>query len=198
MKHSFTAMVTIAAAAGFAGMVQAQTTAPATTPPAQTFQGAAPSAQYNQNQSTAAPSAQAAPTAAPTTNSQAGMQQPTGMQQPAPTAMQQPAGMQPSASAGLSSRGMSRDDLMQAQEQLQAQGLYRGPIDGVMGSGTRRGLAQFQRQNGLPPSGTLDPQPLASLSGGGMSNAGSPSVGGGTPPVGTSAPLGATGQSYNS
>ena len=87
---------------------------------------------------------------------------------------------------------------MQAQEQLQAQGLYRGPIDGMMGNGTRRGLAQFQRQNGLPPSGTLDPQTLASLSGGGMSNAASPSVGGGTPPVGTSAPLGATGQSYNS
>jgi len=217
MKHSFTTMVTIAAAAGFAGMVQAQTTAPTTTPPAQSFQGATPSAQYNPYQSSAAPSAQAAPTAAPTTDSQAGMQQPAGMrqptamQQPASTAMQQPAGMQPSSSAGLSSRGSAaQDDLMRAQEQLQAQGLYRGPIDGVMGSGTRRGLAQFQRQNGLPPSGTLDPQTLASLSGGGMSNAGSPSVGGGTPPVGTSAPLGtgtqagtsgplgASGQSYNS
>jgi peptidoglycan hydrolase-like protein with peptidoglycan-binding domain len=216
MKHSFTAMVTIAAAAGFAGMVQAQTTAPTTTPPAQSFQGAAPSAQYNQYQSTTAPSYQTGPNAAPTTDSQAGMQQPTamqqptGMQQPAPTAMQQPAGMQPSSSAGLSSRSSAaRDDLMRAQEQLQAQGLYRGPIDGVMGSGTRRGLAQFQRQNGLPPSGTLDPQTLASLSGGGMSNAGSPSVGGGTPPVGTSAPLGtgtqagsgaplgASGQNYN-
>src|SRR5204862_7090953 len=97
-----------------------------------------------------------------------GMQQPTGRQQPAPTAMQQPAGMQPSASAGVSSRGMSRDDLMQAQEQLQAQGLYRGPIDGMMGNGTRRGLAQFQRQNGLPPSGTLDPPTLATPSAGGM------------------------------
>jgi hypothetical protein len=213
MKHSFTTMVTIAAAAGFAGMVQAQTTAPTTTPPAQSFQGTTPSAQYNQYQSGAAPSAQAAPAI----NSQAGMQQragvqqPTAMQQPASTAMQQPAGMQPSSSAGLSSRGSAaQDDLMRAQEQLQAQGLYRGPIDGVMGSGTRRGLAQFQRQNGIPPSGTLDPQTLASLSGGGMSNAGSPSVGGGTPPVGTSAPLGtgtqagtsgplgASGQSYNS
>src|SRR5215211_3931663 len=97
-------MVTIAAAASFAGMVQAQTTAPTTTPPAQSFQGATPSAQYNQHQSTAAPSAQAVPNAAATTNSQAGMQQPTGMQQHAPTAMEQPAGMQPSASAGLSSR----------------------------------------------------------------------------------------------
>jgi peptidoglycan hydrolase-like protein with peptidoglycan-binding domain len=82
--------------------------------------------------------------------------------------------------------------MMQAQEQLQAQGLYRGPIDGIMGSGTRRALAQFQRRNGLPPSGTLDQQTLASLSSGGIPGANSASSGTATPPTGNNAPVGTT------
>jgi hypothetical protein len=220
-----TAMLALVSAAGLAGMVQAQTMAPPTTQPAQGVQGTAPSNQY---QSTAAPNYQTAPAGAATTAPQAGVQQPTTMQQPTamqqsttmqqPTAMQQsttmqqPTAMQPSTSA-VSSRSLTRDDLMQAQQQLQAQGLYRGPIDGVMGSGTRRALVQFQRQSGLPVTASLDQQTLDSLSGGGLSSTANPSMGASTanpsmgastPPVGTGAPIGTSApggtssQTYNS
>lgn len=191
MKHSLTAMLTIISAAGFAGMVQAQTTAPSTTAPSQSPQGTAP---YNQYQSTAVPSYQtaptAAPTAAPTTTPQASTQQPTMTQQPA--TMQQSSTMQPSTTSAYWSRNLTQDDVRQAQQQLQAMGLYRGPVDGLIGSGTKRALARFQRQNGLPMTATLDEQTMQRLSG-----TATPSVGASTTPPATTAPLGAGGGNYN-
>jgi Putative peptidoglycan binding domain len=42
-----------------------------------------------------------------------------------------------------------------AQRALAAKGLYRGPIDGVVGSRTTQAIRAFQRQNGLPGNGSL-------------------------------------------
>lgn len=196
MKHSLTAMLTIISAAGFAGMVQAQTTAPSTTAPSQSPQGTAP---YNQYQSTAVPSYQtaptAAPTAAPTTTPQASTQQPTMTQQPA--TMQQSSTMQPSTTSAYWSRNLTQDDVRQAQQQLQAEGLYRGPIDGVIGDGTKRALARFQQQNGLPRTATLDEQTMQQLSGQQLSGVATPSAGASTTPLGTAPPLEAGGANYN-
>ena len=140
MKHTLTATLAIVSAAGFAGMVQAQTKAPSTTAPSPGAQTTAPSYQY---QSTTAPNYQAAPgyQTSPTAAPQASTQQPMTTQRPSttqyPTAMQQPTAMPPSMASDVPSGALTRDGLMQAQEQLHAQGLYRGPVDGVMGSGTR-------------------------------------------------------------
>lgn len=38
-------------------------------------------------------------------------------------------------------------------------GFYRGPIDGILGGGSRRAIAAFQSRNGLRPTGVVD-QPL--------------------------------------
>ena len=195
MKHTLTATLAIVSAAGFAGMVQAQTMTPSTTAPSAGAQTTAPSYQY---QSTTAPNYQAAPSyqTSPTAAPQASTQPPTATQRPNtaqyPTAMQQPTTMPPSMASDVPSSRLTRDNLMQAQEQLQAQGHYRGPIDGVMGSGTRRALARFQRQNGLPVTARLDQQTLDSLSGGGLGSTASQAVGASTPPVGARTPMGTT------
>ncbi len=53
----------------------------------------------------------------------------------------------------------------QAQSALQAKGLYDGPIDGIVGPRTRQAVAQFQRQEGLPATATLDAPTLQHLVG---------------------------------
>ncbi len=53
--------------------------------------------------------------------------------------------------------------LVAIQVQLARRGLYRGPIDGVFGSGTRRAVEMYQRQNGLPVTGMIDQRLLAHL-----------------------------------
>src|SRR5436853_6228259 len=122
MKHSLTAVIAIATAAGFAGMVQAQTTtttstAPGgTTPPSAQATAPAPQAQAN----TAAPS----PSAAPANPAMA-----PGAAAPASQASMQPS----SGSSGFWSRNISQDEVRQAQQQLKTQGLYNGPIDGMTG-----------------------------------------------------------------
>jgi hypothetical protein len=42
------------------------------------------------------------------------------------------------------------------QRELRREGYYRGPIDGVIGLGTRRAIAAFQRDNGLAPTGRIN------------------------------------------
>jgi Putative peptidoglycan binding domain len=51
----------------------------------------------------------------------------------------------------------------QAQSKLAALGHDPGPLDGVAGGGTRRGVLSFQRQSGLPETGVLDPATLEKL-----------------------------------
>jgi peptidoglycan hydrolase-like protein with peptidoglycan-binding domain len=44
-----------------------------------------------------------------------------------------------------------KDDIRWAQLELRYRGLYKGPLDGVLGPETRQALAQFQKNNGLGP-----------------------------------------------
>jgi hypothetical protein len=62
-------------------------------------------------------------------------------------------------------RHVSRNEVRQIQERLQANGLYRGRIDGIDGPETRQALSQFQQNNGLQATGRLDRQTMASLRG---------------------------------
>jgi len=60
---------------------------------------------------------------------------------------------------------LSKDDIRQAQLELRNMGLYNGSLDGVIGPETRRGLVQFQKDNGLHQTATLDPQTMNALVG---------------------------------
>jgi hypothetical protein len=44
------------------------------------------------------------------------------------------------------------------QSALARRGYYGGPVDGVVGSGTRSAIRQFQYDNGLPVTGQIDGQ----------------------------------------
>jgi len=48
---------------------------------------------------------------------------------------------------------------------LQSRGLYRGPVDGVAGPGTRRGVVKLQRRAGIAVDGIAGPQTFAALGG---------------------------------
>ena len=60
---------------------------------------------------------------------------------------------------------MSRAEISDIQQKLQADNLYQGKIDGVLGRETRRALAEYQRQNGLRVTANLDRQTRNSLLG---------------------------------
>src|SRR5258708_8742786 len=93
MKHSLTAVIAIATAAGFAGMAQAQTTtAPAGTAP-QSVQTTAPATQAPAN--TAATSPSAAPANPNMAAPQAGTQHPTGGDRFSPRRLSQHDGLSP-------------------------------------------------------------------------------------------------------
>ncbi len=49
------------------------------------------------------------------------------------------------------------------QQELQRLGYYRGSLDGTYGPMTRRALLNYQRDNGLPVTGEIDQDTLASL-----------------------------------
>ena len=51
----------------------------------------------------------------------------------------------------------------EVQAQLQRDGYYNGPIDGVLGPMTREGIAAFQADNGLAVTSTVDEPTLSSL-----------------------------------
>jgi peptidoglycan hydrolase-like protein with peptidoglycan-binding domain len=85
----------------------------------------------------------------------------------------------------------SRSDVRQIQQRLSADGLYRGPIDGIDGPQMRQALRQYQKNNGLPVTGRLDSQTTASLTGGNGPGIGSttPATNGSdmNPPAGSNA-----------
>ena len=60
---------------------------------------------------------------------------------------------------------LSKDDIRQAQLELRNMGLYNGSLDGVVGPETKRGLEQFQKDNGLDRTATLDGQTMVALFG---------------------------------
>src|SRR4029077_12386263 len=56
-----------------------------------------------------------------------------------------PTGLAPSLSSQANPQNSSADQVRTAQEQLQAAGLYRGPVDGLMDPDTRAAIARFQQ-----------------------------------------------------
>jgi len=60
--------------------------------------------------------------------------------------------------------GMSPDQItVDVQQQLQADGYYDGPIDGVLGPMTREAIAAFQADNGLSATSVIDEPTLDAL-----------------------------------
>jgi len=61
---------------------------------------------------------------------------------------------------GLASSGSSQPSqghlVRDAQSELQREGLYRGPIDGILGPETRQAIAGYQAREGLEQTATLD------------------------------------------
>jgi peptidoglycan hydrolase-like protein with peptidoglycan-binding domain len=57
----------------------------------------------------------------------------------------------------------SPSTVRQAQQQLKAQGLYQGPIDGVLSTDTKTAISKFQQKNGLVQTAMLDQQTIDHL-----------------------------------
>ena len=62
-----------------------------------------------------------------------------------------------------SHRLMTGDDVRQLQERLLEMGFDVGRADGIFGRQTARSLAQFQREVGLSPDGSMGPDTMAAL-----------------------------------
>jgi hypothetical protein len=216
MKYSPTVPLALVLAVGIAGAAAAQTTA---SPGAasNTPQPIAPDTQAQATYSQPQPSAVQPPAAYGQAQPDAMQPQATyGQAQPmpgqAPPATQQGYNqpranpnmpMQPAAGQAQN----NSEQVRSAQQQLRAAGLYHGPIDGQMDPDTRAAIANFQQQNGLQRSATLDEQTLNRMTTG--RNTGSGSSAPGTPamaPVGnqeetpapTGAPMGAGGNTGKS
>jgi hypothetical protein len=86
---------------------------------------------------------------------------------PAQQALQQDRFQNPSASTNPSrlSLGSRGAQVAQLQSQLQAQGYYRGAIDGNFGKATQSAVKNFQRSNGIRPSGVVGTRTWATAHG---------------------------------
>jgi peptidoglycan hydrolase-like protein with peptidoglycan-binding domain len=87
-------------------------------------------------------------------------------------------------------RVASRDTVRQAQQKLADEGLYRGPVDGLMGPQTKAALSAYQQKNGLQQTARLDQATRDRLALGqgaptvaGAKPATEPSAGSSTPPA---------------
>lgn len=58
-----------------------------------------------------------------------------------------------------------KDDIRWAQVELRFRGLYKGSLDGVLGRETKHALEQFQQQNRLHRTASLDAQTWEALTG---------------------------------
>jgi peptidoglycan hydrolase-like protein with peptidoglycan-binding domain len=98
--------------------------------------------------------------------------------------------MASTSQSGADMGRLPRADIQNVQQKLQQDGLYRGRIDGLVGPGTQQALRSYQQKNGLPVTGTLDQQTMASLngSGAGMGSSTMPNAGNdmNTPPTSNS------------
>jgi peptidoglycan hydrolase-like protein with peptidoglycan-binding domain len=82
------------------------------------------------------------------------------------------------------SAALANDDIRQAQQELQVQGFYDGPIDGALNEKTQAAVYKYQGENGLSVTGSLDQATVRSL----RQDAGI--AGSSTPPNGTGRPTG--------
>lgn len=169
MNRTSMAALAICLAAGMAGMAQAQTS-PSTTP-SPGMGGTAPSLGA---QSQTPPSTATSPSYS---TSQSSM----------------PHGSMPQNSMQGAAAEPTQADIQQAQQQLKAQGLYHGAIDGEIGPKTKMAISRFQRRNGLPATAMLDQQTLQRLEGSATSGAGSTMA-----PTSPQAPNASAGSNMNS
>ena len=58
---------------------------------------------------------------------------------------------------------MGSNEVRRAQQALQADGYYRGRIDGLDGPQTRQAVMEFQKEQGIQQTGRLDEQTMAGL-----------------------------------
>jgi hypothetical protein len=59
--------------------------------------------------------------------------------------------------------GVNRSLVVQVQRRLASAGYYSGPIDGIVGSGTRRAIRAYERSHGLPIDGAIHRRLLATM-----------------------------------
>ncbi len=59
--------------------------------------------------------------------------------------------------------GVNGSLVVQVQRRLASAGYYSGPIDGVIGSGTRRAIRAYERSHGLPVDGVIHRRLLATM-----------------------------------
>lgn len=85
--------------------------------------------------------------------------------QPARSAQQaQPAQPQASAAQGATTPTATDPQLVRkVQQELKAEGINPGPIDGIWGPKTSQAVQQFQQKRGLQASGQLDARTLSAL-----------------------------------
>ena len=69
------------------------------------------------------------------------------------------------ASRGMAAAGPLKEDIRWAQLELRNIGLYKGSLDGILGPETKRAVEQFQRNNGLGPTATVDDETMEVLTG---------------------------------
>jgi peptidoglycan hydrolase-like protein with peptidoglycan-binding domain len=81
---------------------------------------------------------------------------------------------------------VSPDTVKHIQSNLQAQNLYTGPIDGIVGPKTKSALRQYQQREGLTPTGQIDTTTLQRLGGSASLSKPSGSAGSSTASSGTS------------
>jgi peptidoglycan hydrolase-like protein with peptidoglycan-binding domain len=65
----------------------------------------------------------------------------------------------------INTTNLSKDDVRWAQVELRNLGLYNDSLDGVIGPQMKRGLAEFQKANGLNQTAMLDQQTADALIG---------------------------------
>jgi peptidoglycan hydrolase-like protein with peptidoglycan-binding domain len=65
--------------------------------------------------------------------------------------------------SSLTGDAFRKDDIRWAQVELRGQGLYKGSLDGILGPETKRVLGQFQKNNGLGRTASLDAQTWEAL-----------------------------------
>jgi peptidoglycan hydrolase-like protein with peptidoglycan-binding domain len=65
--------------------------------------------------------------------------------------------------AKMGNMKLSREDARAAQEALKTKGFDPGPVDGKLGPRTAQALKDFQKQEGLQPTGQLDDETRTKL-----------------------------------
>ena len=76
-----------------------------------------------------------------------------------------PSAVSPTSESWRGGDAFRKDDIRWAQVELRYRGLYKGSLDGVLGPETRQALGQFQKNNALTRTASLDAQTWETLTG---------------------------------